>query len=525
MSLLDKFFGKGAKNDLALDKDGIAAMLKSSPEALAAFESAYQVKVLANEDPTDPLHADARSAKDTFRDVDGEQPLSQSDMDHAASAIAQIVDELMAKTKVWSFDGDLSAQAALPVSHVSKALDGDFPPAEGLVKSIPACIRPQLTADAAVCDIPGETTASLLSLYKDVVDETLPKARRRDAYNRFRQGLDILDLDAVSYEMLGMNRNSIGHWLPQLVAAARGKGFFKVPATKIAKVPLTVLQMSRLDYSRLTPSTKAIVNRWAFQAFGLDEGKDYFVKTGTYSSKFDFRNAHVTGPKEVRELGEYLLYIQSQASMMAGPLGQPSIYGMSTTNEWCVREFVRDKENNPAIYKGLPLHTEYRVFVDCGAKSVLGVTPYWEPETMKKRFGHESDADSPHQMHDYIIYKAHEETLMARYHENVDKVVSEIARLLPDLRLEGQWSIDVMQNGNEFWLIDMALAETSAFYKECVPEALRRPMPEDWLPRLPKTEAERVRVHGSLSGKSSERELPVVEDGQPEAQEGLDKEP
>lgn len=57
---------------------------------------------------------------------------------------------------------------------------------------------------------------------------------------------------------------------------------------------------------------------------------------------------------------------------MASPLSQPSIYGVSTTNEWVVREFIPDKEGNPCIYKGLPLHTEYRVFVDCDTDEVLG---------------------------------------------------------------------------------------------------------------------------------------------------------
>lgn len=52
---------------------------------------------------------------------------------------------------------------------------------------------------------------------------------------------------------------------------------------------------------------------------------------------------------------------------------QPSIYGAATTNEWVVREFIKDKENNPCIYKGLPLHTEYRVFIDADTKEVLGI--------------------------------------------------------------------------------------------------------------------------------------------------------
>lgn len=102
---------------------------------------------------------------------------------------------------------------------------------------------------------------------------------------------------------------------------------------------------------------------------------------------------------------------------------------------------------------------------------------------MKQRFGHEEDADSPHQVHDYVIYKAHEETLMKRYHQNKERVLEHVESILPGLDLKGQWSLDVMQNGDEFWLIDMALAENSAFYS-CVPEDLRNPSRENWIPEL-----------------------------------------
>ena len=102
---------------------------------------------------------------------------------------------------------------------------------------------------------------------------------------------------------------------------------------------------------------------------------------------------------------------------------------------------------------------------------------------MEKRFGHKEDANSPHQIHDYIIYKSHKETLMRRYEENKDRVRMEIETLLPRLHLSGQWSIDVMQNGDDFWLIDMALAQNSALI-ECVPENLRKVTEENWIPKL-----------------------------------------
>ena len=58
---------------------------------------------------------------------------------------------------------------------------------------------------------------------------------------------------------------------------------------------------------------------------------------------------------------------------------------------------------------------------------------------------------------------------MKRYEENKDLVVSKVSDLLKDCRLSGQWSIDIMQNGSDFWLIDMARASESAL-SECVPK-------------------------------------------------------
>ena len=460
-----------------LTKDAIAEMLRINPEALNAFENAYAKHAL-EEEPENFFLVNSRQAANAKHNFSEDPPINSAAMEDIGDLKHRIVNELLAETAVYTFDGNqvrVEQPKALPdgVGYVQK---------EDITK-LPIEIRPQLTANLMKKDIPESSYPSLLWYYKKAMTAGNPK-QRKDAYNRFRQGLDILDLDPVTYEIIGTNPNSMGHWFPQLASACSKSYFFKIPSTTIVKVPLTLLQLTRLDYSELTQTTLDIVNEWAGEAFKLQSLKDYFIKTGTYSSKFDFRNCHVHGEKEVQELGEYLLYIHHQALQMAGPLCKPCIYGVSTTNEWVVREFIQDKENDPCIYNGLPLHTEYRVFVDCDTKEIIGFTPYWEPETMKQRFGHEEDADSPHQLHDYVIYSAHEKVLMERYEANIERVLKNVKDILSDIPLTGQWSLDIMQNGEDFWLIDMALAENSAFY-ECVPEHLRNPSKENWLPQLP----------------------------------------
>lgn len=362
---------------------------------------------------------------------------------------------------------------------------------KGEIMALPDLMRPQLTGNLMKKDLNGDAYPFLLGMYKR--SRTAKRGKEREqAYHMFRQGLDIQDLDPIMYEMLGQNRNSMGHWFPPLVEAAGKQDFFRIPKTTLIQVPMTLLQLTRLDYMSLTPATMQVVDGYCRQVFSLDLSKDYFIRTGTHSSKFDFRNAHVHGEKEVAELGEYLLYNHHSGVMMAGPLCSPCIYGMATTREWCVREYIedRDEPKNPEIYKGLPLRTEIRAFVDMDTDRVIGMAPYWDPATMKKCFGHEPDANSPHQIHDYIIYSMHQERLMGRYEKWKGRVREELEKMLPDIRLTGQWSMDIMLNGTdtegreEFWIIDMALARDSAL-KEYVPEGLldEEDMDgQDWIP-------------------------------------------
>lgn len=450
-----------------LSKDQIANILKTTPGALDAFEKAYAAAPIDDSDNLFDINAkDMAAAMSAKTNAVDENLQSMKD---------RIVNELLSKTVVWSYDGEKNdAEIFLPD-------EGCIPVTNTEINALPEAIRPQLTGSLMKVDIAGESYKALLESYAASQNMKLPEHVRRQHYHMFRQGLDILDYDPIMYEIIKTNPNSMGHWLPALVENINSQSFFKIPKTKIMSVPMTVLQLTRQEYTELSRTTLDIVDDFCYRAFGLDDTKDYFIKTGTYSSKFDFRNAKVAKGDEVHDLGEYLLFIHFQANAAASPLSSPVIYGMSTTTEWVVREFIEDKENNPCIYHGLPLHTEYRVFVDFDDKTVIGISPYWEPETMKNRFDRSDKADD---IHDSVIYAAHEETLMRRYDENKDKVIENLQKFIQNVNLHGQWSVDIMQNGDDFYIIDMATAETSAFYN-CVPAHLRRPAAENWLPMIP----------------------------------------
>lgn len=433
-----------------ISKDEIAELLKVNPDLLEKFENAYQPTLDEVDDnffKVNAKQAAKENKKNRISDLD----------DELNSIVDKIVDELLVDAGI-----------------INKNIE--YLKAEDL-KHLPEKVRPQLAGNLIQKEINQLSYLPILDYYKRWKDTD-----DIESYHRFRQGLDILDLDPITYEIIGMNKNSMGYWLGELEQAIDDTGFFKYPKTKVVKVPLPLLQLTRLDYSSHTPTTIKILNEFCMKAFDLDVNKKYFVKTGTYSSKFDFRNAVVQGEQEVRELGEYLLFIHFQALQMASPLSSPVIYGVSTTNEWVVREFIEDVENNPTIYKGMPLHTEYRFFVDLGTKEVMGVSPYWREDVMKRSFN-EGEQDN-HKKHDYVIYKMHEEVLYERYNANVDKLTEKVEELIKNIDLDkGQWSLDVMQNGEDFYVIDMALASESALSDVVEPSKFKK-FSENWIPKI-----------------------------------------
>lgn len=463
------------------DLTAIADLVGTSPEALEAFEQAYH-KAEFHGLSDNLFQINSRQAATEKEGVAGEQ---NEDL------VERVANELVSQSIVYDFDGKTGR-----VIDFQHELSDEQAVSREEIKNADPVSSPMLTGRFIHVDVPGSGKA-LLNTYLDMQNTKNPKLRKAK-YDHFRQGLDILDMDNLMWEMIDTNPNSMGNWLPYITGPVVDAGFFRIPKTRIAKLPITVMQLMReFDYMELNRATLDVIDRWCCEIFGLKPDQDYFIKTGTHCSKFDFRNAKVTGAKEVRELGEYLLFLHMQDLRMAqhdlSGRNQPIIYGVSTTTEWVVREFIPDVENNKAIYHGLPLHTEYRVFVDFDTDRVLGVHNYWDPDTMLQHFAGraahplpdgQTDVDA---VHDFVTYEANMKQLTSRFEENHDRIAEKVREFLPDVPLSGQWSVDIMQNGSDFWLIDMAKAENSAFYKETVALSDRRPAKENWLPRISKS--------------------------------------
>lgn len=259
--------------------------------------------------------------------------------------------------------------------------------------------------------------------------------------------LSVSDLTDKLYDRFSQNPNSLYNWYPAVQhALQKSSTELKSPDTKAMRLPIELAQFIRFEYQETSLADKELFNRFIFDQFELEDDKTYFIKTGTFSSKFQFANAKCSEP---REMGEYFQVINNFAMEV----------GAGQTVDLVVREYIEDVEDNPTIYNGMPLRTEFRVFVNCDTDKVLGVVPYWHPIVMKRALK-AGLADSIQA--DYQTYLAHEDKLTDEFNEHLSRVRKEINAILPNLNLSGSYSIDVMKNGDDLYVIDLALMSESA---------------------------------------------------------------
>lgn len=305
--------------------------------------------------------------------------------------------------------------------------------------------------------------------YATDTDSITDQYMRRQYHGLFHRTASVSDLTEDLYKRFKLNPNSMTHWLPKVVAAnntvtSAAPAPFLIPETTIWRLPIELAQYIRIPYEDTTPASRVLFNDIISTVFELKPDTTYFIKTGTFSCKFEFANARCSEPEE---MGEYFQVIQNIAMSL----------GAGESVDLVVREYIEDTEDNPTIYHGMPLRTEYRAFIDldhCDPTTgepeprLLGITPYWHPSVMEKALALASSdvgAGFGHINDDYHTYREHKDNLMLKFHMHRDDVIARITALLPALRaqgLQGQWSVDIMKNGEDFYLIDMALMCESA---------------------------------------------------------------
>lgn len=348
--------------------------------------------------------------------------------------------------------------------------------------------------------------------------EQLTTEEQKQLHGLFHRIASISDIEPRLYEHCADNPNSIANWLPPLVRAhaehaetTSTPNPLHIPRTQVMRLDKALAQFTRVEYADTNDMSKQAFN--AYLESALDLPDDAFIKTGTFSGKFQFANCHCTEPDE---MGEYFQVITNYAQVI----------GAGESVDIAVRDYIENHDpQDLTIYGGMPLRCEYRIFVDFGHSDdatltamdaqhtapmtrttmehaftpentehnstehiadprLLGVTHYWHPRVMRAHFARVEDDNNyasfaatqtvnemRRDMHAFAQFTPRMHTL---FDTHVGPVTDAVRALLPHMQragFRGAWSIDVMCNVEAdgeitYHLIDMALACESALIDE-----------------------------------------------------------
>lgn len=173
-----------------------------------------------------------------------------------------------------------------------------------------------------------------------------------------------------------------------------------------------------------------------------------FVKNGRFSNKF---NANGTcNLYGLHELYRAIILINYEAICCEA----------EGADEIVVRKFIESSVGmTPCIYNGLPLRPEFRVFYDFDTREPIFTANYWDYDYVYPHLYHATDK---------IVFEHERERLEGVYAHFKDAVQDKVADAMRDVQgLTGQWSVDVLMDEREkFWLIDMAIAQRSAYWEK-----------------------------------------------------------
>ena len=256
----------------------------------------------------------------------------------------------------------------------------------------------------------------------------------------------------------------------------------RVPETVIIKVPEELDEEGQKTFYRHfymeRPEDYPAIRKWVddvviptLNASPL-KGHLLFVKNSLYSNKFDARTCMpAPTPNALTDAIIGIQYSEYEHKMW-GPYGD---------TEFVFRDRIRHMSNMvPCIYGGLPFRTEFRVFYDFDTREVIFTANYWDYDYC---YPHLYDRT------DRIVFDAMKDEMQEKFEKYRGEVESLVAEHMKDVQgLSGPWSIDIMldegfttpyaEKPNEFWLIDMAVAERSAYWEKRPSKLVLETVPE-----------------------------------------------
>lgn len=249
--------------------------------------------------------------------------------------------------------------------------------------------------------------------------------------------MEMMNIPMDAYKSAQMNKNNLSYWFPKIKDCG-----FNVPKTQIIPIPADIWFAIENDavYSNIDRIKSFVETQIVPKIDGT-----CFCKNGTYSGKYNFQNC-ITNRDKITY--DFISICYSAACNEA-----------EGNTEFVLREIIPFNTMKLArIYNGLPLRTEVRVFYDFDIHSDLYSVNYWDYNYVYPNLYDRTDR---------IVFNAVKGELKDSYDKRLPYVMSRVNKYLTNIdELKGKWSVDLLVDDKEnVWLIDMALAEQSAYWR------------------------------------------------------------
>ena len=250
------------------------------------------------------------------------------------------------------------------------------------------------------------------------------------------------------YRRLSNNSNNISNWFPKIEKCG-----LAVPKTCIIKVPENIVKAFFMEpeknetidtlFDRVYDWVDGVLVPTAREEIGKGL---WFMKNGCFSNKYNFNSCCVTDNSH--EITTKLIDINYTSLM----------FDTGGNTEVAIRERILFNENTiPCIYNGMPLRPEYRIFYDFDNHKLLYSVNYWDWDYCHDAISRNATDKI---VYEYIYDKIYKE--YTKNKTNVEQIVDSCLKNITELK--GKWSIDILDAGYELYLIDMAIAENSAYW-------------------------------------------------------------
>lgn len=247
---------------------------------------------------------------------------------------------------------------------------------------------------------------------------------------------------------LTCNRNNFSYWFPHVLKLRSKK--IRIPVSYIVSVPCDVYKAFFLEKNSDRKKIYEFVSEYVVPILSKHfKGKDVFMKNGCFSNKFDFeKSCHILPTDSAVDLTNKLCELNYNSILC-------ETYGYL---ELVLREWIEPSPDTKAIYDGMPFRPEMRLFYDFDKKEALYSVNYWD-------WDYCHDAICDRNPEDKIVYEEDYRKLEDGVRIWGEKHFPIISEALATVNyMSGIWSIDFILEEDCVWLIDMALANTSAYW-------------------------------------------------------------